>query len=181
MDFFILVILHSISKPFSLNSKYSLFSASCLSCRCNLLPFWWYPLELFCSSSSCSLYGLFPLSSFSLIVLVLVFLCNQLSSDVSGLDCLYSSMSLHNWLKALCVGDVSQGRLSWKWPLWCGVSSITICRPFVWGCLVPPEKYPLISCLRWSVCGRLEQGRDLCARGLKIEQPRYRIVTIHVH
>lgn len=113
-------------------------------------------------------------------------LCNQLSSDVSGLDYSYLSMSLHNRLKALCVGDVSQGRPSWKWPLWCGVSSITICRPFVWGCLVPPEKYPLISCLGWSVCGRLEQGRDLAARGLKIEQPRYRIVPIqhidcHVH
>lgn len=155
------------------------------SCRYNLSSYlWWYSLELLLSK-----FLLQPAWSVSFEFLLSdcfgpCLLCNQLSSDVPDLDCLFmlkneslrADWRAHAW-GGRCACGCGCGSvcahtawLGWKWPLSRGVPSITIYMPFVWGCWIPPEKNPWISRL----------GENLLAGGLQPEQPRDRAVTIQV-
>lgn len=75
------------SHTFILFSECSRLAASCVFCRCNLSCLSVISLGLFCLSSFCSLLSLFPVSSFSLVVLFLAL-------DV--IWCLWPWLSVHS-------------------------------------------------------------------------------------
>lgn len=132
MESFILVIIYSVSKLSSLFSDCSLFSASCLGLAdvifllISRMIFLRVVLSEFLLQPAWSVSFEFLLSD----CFGPCLLCNQLSSDVRDLDCLFvfKNESLQSRPKSPCMGvegvcawHVSQGRLGWKWPLCWGV------------------------------------------------------------
>ena len=108
IESFILVIIYSISKTSSWFSDCSLFSASCLGLADVIFPLISLMILLRVVLFKCLLQ---PAWSASFEFLLSDYfgpclLCNQLSSDVRDLDCLFmfKNESFQCWLNILCVG-----------------------------------------------------------------------------